>query len=160
MNHGRMALLALGALVVAAAGGAQTAPTPALLPRDVELRFETADLDNSGGLSRDEAVKGGFSSERFEAIDRDGDHIVTVYEMGVYLAERARDWADADRDHDGTITREEAEASPKVKAVFGDADRDSDGIVRQQEYEAWSRTSLYQNVDLPVVVPNIIKKKF
>ena len=40
------------------------------------------------------------------------------------------------------------------------ADQNGDGVVRKEEYEAFSETTLYQNVDLPYVVPNIINKKF
>ena len=160
MTRAWLAALALAVLVGAATADAQQTPTPALLPRDLKLRFETADLDNSGGLTQDEAVKGGFASQTFAAVDRDGDHIITLYEIGVYLAEQAGAWQEADKNHDGVVTREEAEASPRVKAVFGNADRDADGVLRQQEYDAWSQNSLYQSVDLPYVVPNIINKKF
>ena len=156
----RRLVLSVGALLVATAAAAQPKPTPNLLPDDVRIRFETADRDDSGNLTKDEAVKGGYSSNAFAAVDTDGDQIVTVTEIGTYLAERTSDWVKADRDNDGTITRDEAEGSPTIKSVFSNADSDSDGILRKQEHEAWAQTSLYQNVDLPVVVPNIINKKF
>lgn len=154
----RLALLAGALLTVAPALGQQ--PTPDLLPEDVRIRFETADLDDSGSLTRDEAVKGGYSSGIFDTVDRDGDQIVTVAEIGTYLVDRTREWAAADRDGDGSISRDEAESAPQVKSVFSSADRDGDGILRKQEHEAWAQTTLYQNTELPVVVPNIINKKF
>jgi Ca2+-binding EF-hand superfamily protein len=154
-----VALLA-GALLVAGAASAQPKPTPDLLPEDVRVRFETADRDDSGNLTQDEAIKGGYSSNAFAAVDSDGDQIITVTEIGTYLADRTTEWVKADSDKDGTISRDEAEQAPTIKSVFTNADRDSDGILRKQEHEAWAQTSLYQNVDLPYVVPNIINKKF
>ena len=161
---------ALAHLAVACAAGAALAqpaptlaprlPTPDLVPREVTMKFETADLDNSGSLTRDEALKGGFASETIAAIDTDNDRIVTLYEIGVYLSDRSREWAEADTDADGRISRAEAAAHPTLKTTFDKADSDADGILRKQEHEAWAQTSLYQNVDLPYVVPNIINKKF
>jgi hypothetical protein len=148
-------------MISAGVAAAEQTPTPALLPRDLAIRFETADLDETGSLTRDEAIKGGFASSRFAEVDSDRDGIVTVVEIGTYLTDRAAEWVGADRDRDGAVTRAEADASsPRVKEVFNSVDRDADGIVRKQEHEAWAQTSLYQNVDLPVVVPNIINKKF
>src|SRR5262245_10518022 len=155
------ARLVIAAVLLLASAAAAQPPTPqVLLPNDVLVRFKTADLDTSGGLTRDEAVKGGFSSSRFGTVDADRDQIVTVAEMATYLAERARVWAGADRNRDGAISRDEAESSEELKSVFNNADSNADGILRRQEHEAWSQTSLYQNVDLPYVVPNIINKKF
>lgn len=148
------------ALLAAGAALAQPNPTPDLLPDDVRIRFDTADLDNSGSLTKDEAIKGGYSSSAFEAVDRDGDQIITVAEIGTYLAERSREWLAADTDQDGAISREEADSSPTIKSIFTNADRDNDGILRRQEHEAWAQTTLYQNTELPYVVPNIINKKF
>jgi hypothetical protein len=153
-------LLAAIALVGSATSALGQAPTPDLLPQDVRVRFQTADLDQSGTLTRDEAIKGGFSSNAFNSVDRDGDQIVTVTEIVVYLGDRAKEWAGADTDHDGVITADEANNAPTIKSVFNTADQDHDGVLRQQEHERWAQTTLMQNVDLPVVVPNIINKKF
>ena len=147
-------------LLVAAVAAGQGAPTPDLLPTDVRIRFQTADLDQGGSLSRDEAVKSGYSSTVFTAVDKDGDQIVTVAEVATYLADRTREWANADTDHDDVVTAQEAENAPTLKSVFSSADQDHDGNLRRQEHEAWAQTTLYQNVDLPYVVPNIINKKF
>lgn len=157
----RRAALAAALLCAAMPAVAQeAAQTPDLMPQDVRIRFQTADLDQSGGLTEDEAVKAGYSSTLFASVDKDGDHIVTVTEIGTYLVERTREWANADTDHDGGVTAEEAESSPALKSAFATADTDHDGIVRRQEHDAWAQTTLYQNVDLPVVVPNIINQKF
>lgn len=158
----RRATVAALALLVAARGamGQGAQPTPDLLPQDVRVRFQTADLDQSGGLTRDEAIKGGFASTTFATVDRDGDNIVTVTEIATYLGDRAKEWASADTDHNGVITADEADNAPTIKSVFNTADQDHDGQLRQQEHERWAQTTLMQNVDLPVVVPNIINKKF
>lgn len=147
-------------LCSAAMAAAQPAPTPDLLPADVRARFETSDLDRSGHLTRDEAIKGGYAGALFDSVDQDGDQLITLTEIATYLGERTKEWASADRDGDGVITREEAEASPRLRESFSAADRDNDGLLRRQEHEAWAQTTLYQNVDLPVVVPNIINKTF
>ena len=156
----RLLLAAAVLLAAATASAADSAPTPDLLPADVRIRFQTADIDQSGGISRDEAVKSGYASAAFAEVDKDGDQIVTVTEIATYLAERSREWASADTDHDDVVTADEAETSPRLKSVFTSADYDRDGTLRKQEHEAWAQTTLYQNVDLPVVVPNIINKKF
>ncbi|HSQ00613.1 MAG TPA: EF-hand domain-containing protein [Candidatus Dormibacteraeota bacterium] len=154
------ALLPTVLLCAAVAAGQSGAPTPDLLPQEIRVRFQTADLDQSGGLTRDEAIKGGFSSSAFAAVDKDGDNIVTVAEIVTYLADRAREWSEADTDHDDTISEQEAQNAPTIRPIFNTADQDHDGVLRQQEYDRWAQTSLMQNVDLPLVVPNIINKKF
>lgn len=163
--------LAIGVCLIAVhAAAAIGQATPAPTARRIEIpdlslslqeRFTQADADRSGGLTMAEASSAGFAVERqFGAVDSDGDGVITLYEIGTYLAARTREWANADTDGDGQITREEAERSPSLASVFTRADRDGDGIVRKEEYEAFSQTTLYQNVDLPWVVPNIINKKF
>ena len=153
-------LAIIGALLLSASAAAAQQPTPDLLPQDIRVRFQTADLDNSGGLTQDEAVKGGFSSSTFTQVDTDHDGVVTVTEIAVYLADRAKEWSDADTDHDDTISAQEAQSAPTIRSIFTSADTDHDGTLRRQEHERWAQTTLMQNVDLPVVVPNIINKKF
>jgi len=157
----RCAWLLAAYCAVAGAAAAQTPkPTIDLLPMHQE-RFGKADADANGGLTRIEATAGGFDvSERFDAIDTDGDKLITLYEISGYLAMRTKEWATADSDGDGVISKGEASASPSLTKIFTTADRDNDGTLRREEYEGWAQTSLYQNVDLPYVVPNIINKKF
>ncbi|MGD9763728.1 MAG: EF-hand domain-containing protein [Candidatus Binatia bacterium] len=157
------AALAAGssALVLWWAGPALAqAPVPPAVPPAVERRFDAADLDRSRTLTIEEAVKGGYSTETFREVDRDRDRIVTLYEIGTYLADRAKVWERADTDRDGQISRSEAEAAPEIKEVFRSADSDADGVLRKQEQEVWAQTMLYQNVEMPVVVPNLFNKKF
>ncbi|MEO8604448.1 MAG: hypothetical protein ABI629_17890 [bacterium] len=153
-------VLAAAALLWGVAATAQPKPTPDLVPREVTVKFEVADLDNSGSLTRDEAIKGGFSANAFGAVDADKDGTVTLFEIGSYLVTRNKQWEGADTNHDGYISKDEAAAVPDLKRSFDQADADHDGILRKQEHEAWAQTTLYQNVELPYVVPNIINKKF
>ena len=154
----------LAAVLLAGAANAQSVtPSPGVpqLPRDIENRFKAADITHRGGLNKTEAASAGFEvQESFDVIDTDKDHIITLFEIGSYIARRTRDWAAADTNGDGVVSREEADRNPSLAKIFTRADRDSDGVVRKEELEAFSQTSLYQNVDLPYVVPNIINKKF
>jgi len=153
-------LLALGVLGCTAVAAAQPQPTPDLVPREVKTKFEVADLNNDGKLTRDEAIKSGYSSSAFANVDADKDGTITLWEIATYLTTSSKQWEGADTNHDGYISREEAEAVPELKREFDKADTDHDGLLRKQEHEAWSQTTLYQNVDLPYVVPNIFNKKF
>jgi EF hand domain-containing protein len=141
---------------------AQATPVPKLpeLSPDLQQRFKQADIEHKGGLNAGQAATAGFAIGSFDTIDTDHDHIITLYEISTYLASRAQDWAKADTNGDGVVTREEAEKVPSLAKIFNQADRDGDGVVRKEEHEAFSETTLYQNVDLPYVVPNIINKKF
>ena len=166
MTRTRHWLIALMCLMIGGVARAQDAPAPTIkvppaLPPEIESRFKAADLTRRGGINKTEASAAGFAVEdSFDVIDTDQDHIITLYEIGGYLAKKGKDWADADSDQDGNVTRSEADKNPSLAKIFTRADRDGDGVVRKQEYEAFSTTTLYQNVDLPYVVPNIINKKF
>ena len=150
-------------LIVAGTGQAQPTPGPTMpsVPPELERKFKQADIAEKGGLNKIQATSAGFAVEgTFETIDTNQDRIITLFEIGGYLAEKTRVWTNADTDGDGVVSRSEADRSPSLAQVFVRADRDGDGIVRRQEHESFSQTSLYQNVDLPYVVPNIIDKKF
>jgi Ca2+-binding EF-hand superfamily protein len=140
---------------------AQT-PKPTIdLSINLRDKFTQADADGNGALSRNEATAAGFAvDEKFDTIDTDHDGVVNLYEIGSYLIGKRDDWASADTNGDGQISREEADRAPSLANIFTKVDRNGDGIIRKEEYEAFSETTLYQNVDLPYVVPNIINKKF
>ena len=164
IRFGRFAI-AVAAMALSAAAYAQTGtPSPAAgpaLPREIENRFKAADLTRRGSINKTEAASAGFQvEESFDVIDDDKDDLITLYEISTYLGKRTADWASADKDQDGTVSRSEAQQSPSLVKIFTRADRNGDGVLRKEEHEAFSQTSLYQNVDLPYVVPNIINKKF
>lgn len=153
----------LAGLMIGSVASAQGTPAPTLpnLPPDIQNRFRAADITNRGGINKTEAASAGFQVEgTFESMDEDKDRIITLYEIGDYLTRRSRAWVAADSDGDGSVSRSEANKNPSLADIFTKADRNGDGIVRKEEHEAFSQTSLYQNVDLPYVVPNIINKKF
>jgi hypothetical protein len=153
----------LAGLMIGSGVSAQGTPAPRVpdLPPELQNRFKAADITNRGGLNKTEARAAGFQVEgTFETVDVDKDRIITLYEIGGYLTNRTREWVDADRDRDGSVSQAEAKSSPSLAEIFTTADKNADGIVRKEEHEAFSQTSLYQNVDLPYVVPNIINKKF
>lgn len=163
------AALACGLAADLAAAGSTPGPAapgvevPAVVDLSPATRqwFDTADADRSAGLTRGEAAKAGFEAkEKFDAVDEDRDGVVTVFEIGKYVAKRAQSWRDADTDRDGHVSRDEARQAPSLWSVFNRADRNSDGIIRQQEYEVFWETSLYQDVEIPSVVPNLINEKF
>ena len=158
---GRLGVIVAG-VMIAGLGSAQTPQIPKIpdLSPSVQDRFLRADTDHSGGLNRVEATAAGYADENFDAIDIDHDHIITLYEIGVFLAKRSSDWERADTNGDGVVTREEAEKVPSLAKIFTRADHDGDGVVRKQEQETFSESTLYRDVDLPYVVPNIINKKF
>ena len=159
VTHGAVGLACLAAASVAVAQ-ATPAKVPDL-PPDLQQKFKQADITNRGGLTKAEAASAGFAPKgQFDDIDADHDHIVTLYEMATYLVAQSKEWASADTNGDGVVSREEADKVPSLAKIFTSVDKDGDGVVRKQEYEAFSQTSLYQNVDLPYVVPNIINKKF
>jgi hypothetical protein len=151
----------VGAVIATAAAAQTPGPTIPKLSPELERQFKKADINQRGGLNKIEATSAGFAVEgSFESIDTDEDKIITLYEIGGYLADKGRQWTTADDDGDGSVSRSEASKSPSLSQIFTKADRDGDGVVRKEEHEAFSQTSLYQNVDLPYVVPNIINKKF
>ena len=160
----RIAECAAALICLLAASGAGAQPTPAKvpeLPADLQQKFKQADITNRGGLNKAEAASAGFAVKgKFDDVDADHDHIITLYEIGTYLAAQTKAWASADTNGDGVVDRAEADKVPSIAKIFTNVDHDGDGIVRKEEYEAFSETTLYQNVDLPYVVPNIINKKF
>jgi hypothetical protein len=162
MNDWKRIAILLTATVIGGGVAQGQTPKPTIdLSPGLQQRFDKADLDRNGALSRNEALSAGFASEkRFDGVDSDRDGVLNLVEIGRYLAGHRSGWASADTNGDGEISRSEAAKSPSLMDVFTKADRDGDGVVRKEEHEAFSETTLNQNVDLPWVVPNIINEKF
>ncbi len=107
----------------------------------LEEAFKTADKDNDGTLTREEAKAMPRVSRNFDAIDTNKDGTVSLEEVrgkAKQAAEAAHDRAAdkfkaADKDHSGTLTREEAKAMPRVAKNFDAIDGDKDGTVSPQE---------------------------
>lgn len=154
-------------LQLGASARAETpAPDEARLPPEVERAFRAADVDRSRGLTREEA-RGGqiLSAERFATIDADQNGIVTLFELATALTTSTRRWmADfdaADTDHDGVLSEEELAAAPaSVQRLVRGLDTSAQDHLTRERYESTAQRQLYDNVNLPSVVPNIFEKKF
>jgi Ca2+-binding EF-hand superfamily protein len=125
-------------------------------------RFRQADTNGDGSLSEEEARKANFEFSRdFNSVDRDHNGLVTLFELGEALQAHIGNWTSADANHDGKVTEEEArKGAPSLASIFFRADMNGDRVVDREEYETYTRRQLYDNVDLPYVVPNIIDKRF
>jgi Ca2+-binding EF-hand superfamily protein len=136
-------------------------PVPSI-DADMQRRFKEADLNHDGALTPAEAKAGGFNvEERFDSVDSDHNGTVTLFELGQYLTKSTRDWASGvDENGDGKVSAEEAKKNPSLMEIFKTADRNHDGLLTNDEYLAYQRSRMFNNVDLPSVVPNIIEKHF
>ena len=131
---------ALGALITSAVliappGFAADQPGTKL-----EAAFKKADKDNDGTLTRDEAKSMPRVAKHFDAIDTDKDGTVSLLEIRASM-KKAKEMHDraverfksADKDNDGTLTKDEAKAMPRVAKHFDAIDTDKDGTVSEQE---------------------------
>ncbi len=133
--------LALGTLIASAALMA-----PATFAADqpggkLEAAFKKADTDNDGTLTPDEAKTMPRVAKNFAAIDTDKDGTVSLVEVrasmkkaGKAMHERGVErFKSADKDNDGTLTKDEAQAMPRVAKNFDAIDTDKDGTVSDKE---------------------------
>jgi Ca2+-binding EF-hand superfamily protein len=153
-------------LALAAAVSAQTPAVPAL-DSGLEETFRLADTDANGALTRNEAIRAKLSlsdEKTFNDVDADQNGVVTLFELGNALQASVRNWSSgiesSDRDGDGELSEEEARSAPSMSSIFVRADRNRDGRLNRAEYETFSRRTLFGNVDLPSVAPNIFEKRF
>ena len=111
-------------------------------------RFQALDADGDRLISLPEAQAGAPElASRFSKIDADHDGFLSVEE--VIAARPARDvmihrsipadFAAADSDADGMLTRAEAEKMPIVSDWFGEIDGNQDGHVTQEEIREHAR---------------------
>jgi len=107
----------------------------------LEAAFKKADTDSDGTLTRDEAKALPRVAKHFDQIDTDKDGKVSLKELQASMKqvhkemhERAvQRFKSADKDNDGTLTKEEAKAMPRVAKNFDAIDADKDGTVSEQE---------------------------
>jgi Ca2+-binding EF-hand superfamily protein len=110
----------------------------ALRARRFEARFEELDHNKNGRIETDEMA---MPYHRFTRLDRNGDAGLSREELGALLLRgrgkavrrhrRLGMFAQADRDHDGLVTR--LEASRDAQRRFVTRDRDGDGTVTRHE---------------------------
>jgi Ca2+-binding EF-hand superfamily protein len=107
----------------------------------LEAAFKKADADNDGTLTREEARAMPRVEKNFDAIDTDKDGTVSLKEIRASMKKAAESiheravarFKAADRDGDGTLTKDEAKALPRVEKNFDAIDADKDGTVSEQE---------------------------
>ena len=131
---------ALGALLTSAALMAPHGFAADQTGSKLEAAFKKADKDNDGTLTRDEAKSMPSVAKHFAAIDTDKDGTVSMVEIraSIKKAKEKHDQAverfkSADKDNDGTLTKDEAKAMPRVAKNFDAIDKDRDGTVSERE---------------------------
>lgn len=110
--------------------------------------FKKADTDNDGSLTKDEAKPLKGVSKHFDAIDFDKSGTVTMDEITSHLssiqkamfAKGEARFKAADKDNDGTLTKEEAKELPRVAKNFDAIDADKDGTVSLEEIAAFMKS--------------------
>ncbi len=128
-------LLALAALLAGCVAPSGSVRAPLTL----EQRFQKADADNNGRLTRDEFTD--YMVENvFVQYDRGGKGYVTLEDYVAGGGKRA-DFARINRSGTGRITLEEAKASPLIRRTmvvpFDEADSDGSGMITMAEYQAY-----------------------
>ncbi|MEX1114956.1 MAG: hypothetical protein WEB53_06885 [Akkermansiaceae bacterium] len=112
------------------------ATTPAVSP---EQRFQRADKDGDGSVSRVEATKQ-IISEAFAMYDSNGDGFVSETEF-VASGGKLENFRKINQSGSGKISLQEAQANRQVFNVFvvafDEADADKDGKVTLAEYQSY-----------------------
>ncbi len=115
---------------------ASCATTATLTP---EQRFNKADKDGSGSVSRTEATNM-IIADAFAMYDADGDGFVTEKEF-VASGGTPENFRKVNRSRSGKVSLEEAQASPLVfntfVVAFDEADTNNDGKVTLEEYKTY-----------------------
>jgi len=97
--------------------------------------FKALDTDHSGTLSKQEAaLKAPDLAESFDAIDANHDGVLTKNEIKAAIATAnkrrqafTQNLEKADKDHNGQLSREEAQRLPNLSANFDAIDSNHDG---------------------------------
>ena len=118
----------------------------------LETAFKKADTDNDGTLTKDEAKAMPRVAKNFDAIDTDKDGTVSLAEIQVAMKKMAREahkrgverFKSADKDNDGTLTKDEAKAMPRVAKNFDAIDTDKDGTVSEKEIHDYMKAQRAQ----------------
>ena len=107
----------------------------------MEAHFKKADKDKDGSLTREEAKVMPRVEKNFDAIDADRSGTITLVEMQAAMQKMGKEahkrgaerFKAADKDGDGSLTREEATGMPRVAKNFDAVDADKSGTVTEQE---------------------------
>ena len=104
-------------------------------------RLKAADTNGDGMISREEANAGLPQLARhFDRIDADKNGLITMQELDAAmkgLHQRHHDpMKHLDKDGDGLISREEAQAAPRLAKHFDEIDTSKDGFLSKDELAA------------------------
>jgi Ca2+-binding EF-hand superfamily protein len=110
--------------------------------------FKRADKDKDGTLDRNEAKALPQVSKHFDRIDLNKSGAISLTEIKAYLKQASKSIQEkgkdafqaADKDKNGTLSREEAKALPKVARNFDKVDADKDGTVSEAEIRAYLKS--------------------
>jgi len=113
----------------------------------MEQAFRKADKDNDGTLTRDEAKALPRVAKNFDQIDTDKDSTVSLDEIYASAKKVAKEMEEqdkarfdaADKDHDGTLDRDEAKVFPRISQNFDKIDANKDGKVSQDEIKSYAK---------------------
>ena len=113
----------------------------------MEAHFKAADKDNDGTLTREEAKAMPRVSKKFDAIDADKSGTISLAEIQAAKKKMVKEAHDrnvkhfkaADKDNDGSLTREEAKGMPKVVKNFDAIDADKSGTVTLKEIRTYMK---------------------
>lgn len=113
----------------------------------MEAHFKTADKDNDGSLTREEAAAMPRVAKNFDAIDSDKSGTVTLAELQSATKKMAKEvhergverFKAADGNGDGTLDRGEAKAMPRVAKNFDAIDADKSGSVTGKEIHEYMK---------------------
>jgi Ca2+-binding EF-hand superfamily protein len=113
----------------------------------MEQAFKKADKDHDGSLDREEAKALPRVAKNFDQIDTDKSGTVTLAEIYASAKKVAREMEErnkakfdaADKDHDGTLDREEAKVFPRIAKNFDQIDADKDGTLSPDEIKTYAK---------------------
>lgn len=139
MNRLQWLTVALVAATASTAALAQDNTRAPVQPKRMKL-----DVNNDGVIDRAEAGKHERLAEKFDQLDKNGDGRLSADERrhrpGTQgprgMHDRHRGMMKADANRDGSITRAEAAANPKLAAKFDQLDGNRDGVLDRTDMQA------------------------
>jgi Ca2+-binding EF-hand superfamily protein len=130
-------------LTAAALASAAFAAVAAEGHGDMAQRLKAADTNGDGMISKEEAKALPRLLKHFDEIDANRDGQITKEEMHAFHAAHEGGkghhggfMKKLDKDGDGRISREEAQAAPRLAAHFEEIDTNKDGFITPDEMKA------------------------